>query len=93
MWDSLIGTCLADARIERDKGERAPIKQTRRAVAQLVEDNVIDSNGFRDNWIEDCTMSELMDILTSLPNWEQVKSALEALDIEDSEEEDKAIEY
>lgn len=93
MWDSMIGSRLAEARFERDKEEQSPAKQTRRAVAQLVEDNVIDSNGFRDNWIEDCTMSELMDILTSLPNWEQVKSVLEALDIEDSEEEDKPIEY
>jgi hypothetical protein len=93
MWDSLIGTCLADARIERDKGERAPIKQARRAIIELVDNNVIDVHAFGGHPIKDCTMSELMDILTNLPNWEQVKSALETLDIEDSEEEDKPIEY
>lgn len=95
MFNNMLGRELANARFDRDKKEKSPNKQARKAIAALIDDDIIDPNAFDEcHGIDDCTMSELMDVLTSLPNWEQVKAVLSSLDIQDSEEEDdKAIKY
>lgn len=89
IWKNDIGNRLASARRVRDLNVLTPEQQLRREIKAMVDANIIsDGEAF-----EDCTMTELLELLQSLPNWAQVKELLSQTRIEESEEEEAEIQF
>jgi hypothetical protein len=89
IWKNDIGNRLASARRVRDLSILTPEQQLRREIKAMVDANIIsDGEAF-----EDCTMAELLELLQSLPNWDQVKEMLSQTRIEESEEAEADIKF
>jgi hypothetical protein len=78
------------ARIKRDTKIPTPEEQVRQKIRQLIKDEVIDADA---ETFENCTIGELLETLTSLPNWDEIKSTLADATIEESEEENHRIKF
>lgn len=81
MWGSDIGNDLLKYRKNRDAKVATPEMQVRNAVRKIIPD--IDSSlEEHDVSIDDCTMSQLLEVLQSLPNWEsKIKNILANMDV------------
>lgn len=74
MWDCTIGTDLKRLRLKN----MTPEYQTRKILMDLIPDKKIEFNN--------CTFTEMMDILTSLPEWESIKEQLKSMEVVKYEE-------
>lgn len=87
-WNSTLGTKLARAYTER---LHDPVTQVRNAIRTALSDSGIatikgvpidDNEAF-----ENTSMTELMEMLKSLPNWNEIEARLASMTIEETEEE------
>lgn len=90
MWSSMIGSALLTARRQRDEKLRSPEVQVKNAVQKMIELAQANDEGTFEDIPEDfdfqeCTMSELFDMLQGLPEWEDIASKLDQLEIEEVE--------
>lgn len=74
MWDCTIGTDLKRLRLKN----MTPEYQTRKILMDLIPDKKVEFNN--------CTFTEMMDILTSLPEWESIKEQLKSMEVVKYEE-------
>lgn len=74
MWDCTIGTDLKRLRLKK----MTPEYQTRKILMDLIPDKKVEFNN--------CTFTEMMDILTSLPEWESIKEQLKSMEVVKYEE-------
>lgn len=88
IWGCTIGSEIWKARKERDESENKPEQQVRKAVSNLVPQEMAESAEFRDS-----TMTELLELLQSLPDWEEISRTLSELEIEESEEEEIDVQF
>jgi hypothetical protein len=82
IWMSRIGSTILDARRRRDRKLRSPEEQVRKVVRDMVGDD-----------FHDCTMSEMLEKLQSLPEWQDIAKVLSGLEIREEEEEEPDIEF
>lgn len=81
MWASSIGSLIAQARLDRDARLDSPETQVRRFVKDIVpEDVACDHDDF-----ENCSMSEMLEILQGLPEWDQIADRLSQLEVKEPE--------
>ena len=90
MWSSRIGSELLAARRRRDEKLESPEAQVKKAVREMIESAQANDEGIFEDIPEDfdfqeCTMSELLDMLQGLPEWEDIASRLSKLEIEEEE--------
>lgn len=97
IWSSTVGTEIAKARKERDNHAKDPAQQVRDAVKDYyaqadssLRDKVETIDGTN---INDCTMSELLELLQKLPDWEDLSKYLASLDVNEEEEDEADIEF
>ena len=86
IWDCTIGTKIKNARIRRDKFFESPENQVRREAKRLVKNLnnsrvIIDEEAF-----DNCTMSELLEALQSLPDWDKIADQLSKIEMVEEEE-------
>lgn len=97
IWLSSVGTEIAKARKERDSHAKDPAQQVRDAV----KDYYAKSDSFFGDKVKtiygtdinDCTMSELFELLQKLPDWEDLSKYLANLDVNEEEEDEADIEF
>lgn len=77
IWDSTIGSMLMGARKKRDKD---PMVKVRKAVKELAPTAAAEHNDFKD-----CTISEMLEVLQSLPEWQSISDALASMSVEEEE--------
>lgn len=99
IWLSSVGTEIAKARKERDSNAKDPAQQVRDAVKDYyAKSDKVDRNGDRVETIfgtdiNDCTMSELFELLQKLPDWEDLSKYLANIDVDEEEEDEADIEF
>lgn len=98
IWSSTVGTEIAKARKERDKHTKDPAQQVRDAVKDYLNVHGYSPYGDKaetilETDINDCTMSELFELLQKLPDWEDLRKHLANLDVNEEEEDEADIEF
>lgn len=93
MWMSTIGSELVRARRERDQRLSSPEEQVRRKISDMVDSGIIPANVKEDNDLEDCSLAELLDVLSSLPDWERIKVILTNTKIEEVQDDEVEIKF
>ena len=91
IWLSSIGTEIARARKERDNHAKDPAQQVRDAVKYYYDG--LGTDAISGTNIDDCTMSELLELLQKLPDWEDLSKYLANLDVNEEEEDEADIEF
>lgn len=92
IWGCAVGTKIKDARIRRDKHIDYPEDQVRQEVKKLI--NNLSNCEIPADTFDNCTMSEMLEILQALPDWDKVADKLSKVEIaEDDETEEGAIEF
>ena len=76
IWKASIGQEIAASRRKRDNKTMTPEQQVRKAVKQIVPDKNFD----------DCTMIEMIEVLKSMPEWNEIAEQLAAIEIKEEEE-------
>lgn len=84
IWKSVIGSEIVKARRKRDRKILSPEQQVRDVVKSLVDDA---------DRFDDCTMSEMLEILQKLPDWDRIEMALSEAEIEEPEEGEMDIKF
>ena len=74
-WNWFLGTKLMEAYL---KDASAPAEQVRRAVRKALKDSDIKKEFDFDN----CTMTELMETLQSLPEWKEIERSLSETELQ-----------
>lgn len=86
IWDCTIGTKIKNARIKRDKNIDSPENQVRQEVKRLVK-NLSSSNiVIHEEAFDNCTMSEMLEMLQDLPDWEKIADQLSKMEMVEEEE-------
>lgn len=93
IWLSSVGTEIAKARKERDSNAKDPAQQVRDAVKSYYDGLGIGADAISGTDINDCTMSELLELLQKLPDWEDLSKYLANLDVDEEEEDEADIEF
>lgn len=83
IYKSAIGTKLMAARKSRDEHAESPESQFRKALWDIVPDLASANNNF-----EDCTLTEIYEILQKLPDWDHVQQLLANIEVHEKSEED-----
>ena len=83
MWSCTIGSKLRRARINRDAEVPSPDAQIQQALRNMDQIPYDMKKKF-----QDCTMSEMLEMLRSLPDWEEIANTLSKLEIKEREEEE-----
>ena len=88
IWGCNIGTKIKDARIRRDIRRDntidSPEKQVIKEVQKLI-DNLSNCEIPADKF-DNCTMSEMLEILQGLPDWDKIADQLSKIEIVEEEE-------
>lgn len=94
IWKSDIGSSLLLSRQRRNKKQRTSEQQARDVVMMVLKDHDVgdvmkgDGSDFKD-----CTMSELLEMLQGLPDWEQVQQRLASTEIVEEEDMEVDIQF
>ena len=88
LWSCDIGTRIAKAWFERNDKLNTPEKQVRQAVAEIIaEGPYVDPFDIPEDFdFNECSMSELLDLLHNLSGWEEVAKKLADMEIVEPEE-------
>jgi len=86
MFKSTIGHKICHARMIRDNKLYTPEKQVRNAVDEMRVNGLIDPDDVSDVSFDDCTMSELLEILHKLPEWDKISEILSNIEIMEPDE-------
>lgn len=91
MWKARLGSMLLKMRTARDSMVDTPEVQVKKAVQKMIESAQANDEGTFEDIPEDfdfqeCTMSELLDMLQGLPEWDDIASQLGQLEIKEEEE-------
>ena len=92
MWNSMIGFDLVTARRQRDAKLATPEQQIRKAVKEILDDKG-DDFPYPDLDFNDCTMNEMLELLQSLPDWDDIASKLSQLEIKEEEKQEADITF
>jgi hypothetical protein len=87
IWGTTIGTEILRARKARDHMLDSPEIQFRNTIRHVVP-GLDEKEHF-----DDCSLSEILEILQSQPNWEDISKILSGLEIEEEEEEETDINF
>jgi hypothetical protein len=87
IWGTTIGTEILRARKARDHMMNSPEIQFRNTIRHVVP-GLDEKEHF-----DDCSLSEILEILQSQPNWEDISKILSGLEIEEEEEEETDINF
>lgn len=87
IWGTTIGTEILRARKARDHMMNSPEVQFRNTIRHVVP-SLDEKEHF-----DDCSLSEILEILQSQPNWEDISKILSGLEIEEEEEEETDINF
>ena len=91
IWSCRIGTDLVNVRRKRDS-LMTPEKQVRREVRKLIND--LPNCEISADAFDNCTMSEMLEILQTLPDWDKIATKLSEIEMAESgETEEGAIEF
>lgn len=82
LWNSTIGSEIVSARRRRDARRDKPEVQVKKTVVAMVPEGI--ASAYND--FENSTMSEMLEILQGLPEWNQIAEHLSQLTIEEQEE-------
>lgn len=85
-WHSMLGSNIADAYLQRMND---PEMQVRHAIRVALEETGADLDA-TDEMFENSSMSEVMEVLQKLPEWEQVERLLSSMMLEEEKEEEIA---
>lgn len=88
IWKFPVGTEILCAKRDRDDRLNTPREQVRKTVVGLVPDMAREHNDFRD-----CTMSEMLEMIQTSPDWERILDVLSHLNIEEREEDSPDIQF
>lgn len=91
IWQSTIGTAIAEARRQRDAKLLSPEQQTRKAIKDMITNGVI--KDVEEEKFNDCTFSELLEILQALPEWTNIAQVLDSLEMVEAEEAEVDIDF
>lgn len=84
IWDCGIGTKIKNARIKRDSSIDSPKDQVKQEVKKLL--NTFHPMMNVEETFDNCTMSEMLEILQSLPDWDNIADQLSKTEIVEEEE-------
>jgi hypothetical protein len=84
IWDCNVGTKIKNARIKRDNSIDSPEKQVIKEVQKLI-DNLSNCEIPADRF-DNCTMSEMLEILQGLPDWDKIADQLSKIEIVEEKE-------
>lgn len=94
IWSTMIGTKLVHARRMRDQELDTPANQVKAEVRRILvntehgTDMLVEHDNF-----DDCTMSEMLEILQGMPDWEQIAERLASKDVKEEKEEEVDIQF
>jgi len=88
IWKFSVGTEILRAKRERDERDNNPQEQVRKTIVSMVPEMADKHNDFKD-----CTMSEMLEMIQSLPEWESIKETLAHLEIEENKEDEVDIKF
>lgn len=88
IWNSVIGSEIYLAWSRAKRKVKSPIQQLREAILDIAPEVTMDNDNFAD-----CTVEEMYDILSSLPEWDDISKMLAARNLEEEEEEEVDIQF
>ena len=91
MWKNAIGSALVTAK--RNKELPTAEEQVRRAVLDMVSYGVISSEVATNNNFADCSIPELLEVLSGLEDWPYIAKRLSEMEIMEPKEVDTKIEF
>jgi hypothetical protein len=87
IWKTTIGGDLLLVRQRRNRKSKTPEQQVRHEVLKILKEHDIgDVMSDDDNDFKDCTMSELLEMMQGLPDWQEIERRLADTEIEEEEE-------
>ncbi len=93
IWSCQVGTEIVNSRKRRDRHILTPENQVKQEVRELLK-NLHPRMVVADNAFDNCTMSEMLETLQALPDWDKISAKLSQIEIaEDDEAEEGAIEF
>ena len=92
IWSCQVGTEIVNSRKRRDKHILTPEQQVKQEVKKLI--NNLPNCEIPADTFDNCTMSEMLEILQALPDWDEISAKLSQTEIaEDNGAEEGAIEF
>jgi len=88
IWKSAIGSEIYLAWSRARKRTKSPREQLRDAIFDIAPEVSRKNNNF-----VDCTVEEMYDILSSLPEWDDIAKKLASMDVEEEDEEEVDIQF
>ena len=85
IWCCDIGTKIKNARIKRDSFIDSPENQVKQEVRKLLK-NLDSVAAVNEDAFDNCTMSEMLEILQGLPDWDKLADQLSKIEIVEEEE-------
>jgi hypothetical protein len=79
IWKSNIGSKIRNAAYERNHPVLSPEEQTRDAVTKILHEHHVSE----DETFEDASMSDLLELLKGLPDWDTIREQLESMAVEE----------
>lgn len=79
IWKSNIGSKIRNAVYERDHPTPSPEEQTRDAMTKILHEHHVGE----DETFEDASMTDLLELLKDLPDWDDIMKQLESTVVEE----------
>lgn len=79
IWKSNIGSKIRNAAYERNHPTPSPEEQTREAVTKILHERHVGEN----ETFEDASMTDLLELLKGLPDWDDIMKQLESMAVEE----------
>lgn len=85
IYGSIIGTQIKDAFKARDS--EPPEQQVRRVIRSMIADGQIPVDvAYENDSFTDCSMSEMLEVLSGLEEWDDIEKALSKIDLKEVDE-------